>query len=92
MHQTMLFFTKKGRCYWLKCYEIPDGDRNSKGRAIQNMLNIEPDDSVNACRNGQRNDIMQKFPNEGKAKDNQKLKKVSHFAAFSEKPREDSIF
>ena len=49
MHQTMLFFTKKGRCYWLKCYEIPDGDRNSKGRAIQNMLNIEPDDSVNAC-------------------------------------------
>jgi len=45
----MLFFTKKGRCYWLKCYEIPDGDRNSKGRAIQNMLNIEPDDSVNAC-------------------------------------------
>lgn len=49
MHQTMLFFTKKGRCYWLKCYEIPDGDRNSKGRAIQNMLNIDPDDSVNAC-------------------------------------------
>ena len=48
MHQTMLFFTKKGRCYWLKCYEIPEGDKNFKGRAIQNMLNIEPDDSVNA--------------------------------------------
>ena len=47
MHQTMLFFTKKGRCYWLKCYEIPEGDRNSKGRAIQNMLNIESDDAVN---------------------------------------------
>ena len=48
MHQTMLFFTRKGRCYWLKCYEIPDGDKNFKGRAIQNMLNIEADDSVNA--------------------------------------------
>ncbi len=48
MHQTMLFFTKKGRCYWLKCYEIPEGDRNSKGRAIQNMLNIESDDALNA--------------------------------------------
>ena len=48
MHQTMLFFTKKGRCYWLKCYEIPEGDRNSKGRAIQNLLNIEGDDQVNA--------------------------------------------
>ena len=48
MHQTMLFFTRKGRCYWLKCYEIPDGDKNFKGRAIQNMLNIESDDSVNA--------------------------------------------
>ena len=47
MHQTMLFFTKKGRCYWLKCYEIPEGDRNSKGRAIQNLLNIDSDDSVN---------------------------------------------
>ena len=49
MHQTMLFFTKRGRCYWLKCYEIPEGERSSKGRAIQNMLNIEPGDSVNAC-------------------------------------------
>ena len=48
MHQTMLFFTRKGRCYWLKCYEIPEGDKNFKGRAIQNMLNIDPDDSVNA--------------------------------------------
>ncbi|MDD5861072.1 MAG: DNA gyrase subunit A [Prevotella sp.] len=48
MHQTMLFFTKKGRCYWLKCYEIPEGDKNSKGRAIQNLLNIDSDDQVNA--------------------------------------------
>lgn len=48
MHQIMLFFTRKGRCYWLKCYEIPEGDKNFKGRAIQNMLNIESDDSVNA--------------------------------------------
>ncbi|MBR5061123.1 MAG: DNA gyrase subunit A [Prevotella sp.] len=48
MHQTMLFFTKKGRCYWLKCYDIPEGEKTSKGRAIQNLLNIEPDDSVNA--------------------------------------------
>jgi DNA gyrase subunit A len=48
MHNTMLFFTKKGRCYWLKCYELPEGAKNSKGRAIQNMLNIDADDSVNA--------------------------------------------
>lgn len=48
MHQTMLFFTKKGRCYWMKCYEIPEGDKNSKGRAIQNMLALDPCDSVNA--------------------------------------------
>lgn len=47
MHQTLLFFTKKGRCYWLKCYEIPEGDRTAKGRAIQNMLNIDADDSLN---------------------------------------------
>ena len=46
MHNTMLFFTKKGRCYWLKVYEIPEGTKNSKGRAIQNLLNIEPDDMV----------------------------------------------
>ena len=48
MHNTMMFFTKKGRCYWLKCYEIPEGNKSSKGRAIQNLLNIESDDSVNA--------------------------------------------
>lgn len=48
MHQTMLFFTKKGRCYWLKCYNIPEGAKDSKGRAVQNLLNIEPDDSINA--------------------------------------------
>ena len=48
MHNTMLFFTRKGRCYWLKCYEIPEGTKDSKGRAIQNMLNIDSDDSVNA--------------------------------------------
>ncbi len=48
MHNTLLFFTRKGRCYWQKCYEIPEGDKNSKGRAIQNMLNIEPDDAINA--------------------------------------------
>jgi len=48
MHNTMLFFTQKGRCYWLKVYEIPEGSKNSKGRAIQNMLNIDSDDKVNA--------------------------------------------
>lgn len=48
MHNTMMFFTKKGRCYWLKCYEIPEGAKNSKGRAIQNLLNIEADDSIKA--------------------------------------------
>ena len=48
MHNSMLFFTQKGRCYWLKVYEIPEGAKNSKGRAIQNMLNIEPDDCVKA--------------------------------------------
>ena len=48
MHQTMLIFTKKGKCYWLHCYDIPEGDKTSKGRAIQNLLNIEPGDSVNA--------------------------------------------
>ena len=48
MHQTMLFFTKKGVIYWLHCYDIPEGEKNSKGRAIQNLLNIESDDSVNA--------------------------------------------
>ncbi len=48
MHNYMLFFTQKGRCYWLKVYEIPEGAKNSKGRAIQNLLNIESDDKVNA--------------------------------------------
>ena len=48
MHQTMLFFTRKGRCYWLKCYDIPEGAKDSKGRAVQNMLNIDGDDSINA--------------------------------------------
>lgn len=48
MHQTMLFFTKEGRCYWMKCYDIPEGDKSSKGRAIQNMLSLEPGDAVNA--------------------------------------------
>ena len=48
MHNTMLFFTQKGKCYWLKVYEIPEGSKNSKGRAIQNLLNIDSDDKVNA--------------------------------------------
>ena len=48
MHNTMLFFTKKGRCFWLKVYEIPEGAKNTKGRAIQNLLNIEADDKVQA--------------------------------------------
>ncbi|MBR3611749.1 MAG: DNA gyrase subunit A [Bacteroidaceae bacterium] len=48
MHNTMLFFTQRGKCYWLKVYEIPEGNKNSKGRAIQNMLNIDSDDAVNA--------------------------------------------
>ncbi len=48
MHSYMLFFTQKGRCYWLKVYDIPEGAKNAKGRAIQNLLNIEPDDKVNA--------------------------------------------
>ena len=48
MHNTLLFFTQKGRCYWLKCYEIPEGGKTSKGRAIQNILNIEAGDAVNA--------------------------------------------
>lgn len=48
MHNTMLFFTQKGRCFWLKVYDIPEGGKNTKGRAIQNMLNIDSDDNVNA--------------------------------------------
>ena len=49
MHNTMLFFTAKGRCFWMRVFEIPEGTKASKGRAIQNMLNIEKDDCVNAC-------------------------------------------
>lgn len=48
MHNTIMFFTQKGKCYWLKVYEIPEGTKNSKGRAIQNLLNIDSDDKVNA--------------------------------------------
>ena len=48
MHNTMMFFTQRGRCYWLKVYELPEGNKNSKGRAIQNLLNIDSEDSLNA--------------------------------------------
>jgi DNA gyrase subunit A len=51
MHNTLLLFTKNGKCYWLKVYEIPEGSRSSKGRAIQNVINIEPDDDVKAFMN-----------------------------------------
>ncbi len=51
MHNTMLFFTEKGKCFWLKVYDIPEGTKQSKGRAIQNLLNIEPDDKVKAYIN-----------------------------------------
>ena len=51
MHSTMLLFTRQGRCFWLKVYEIPEGTRTSKGRAIQNVINIEPDDTVKAFIN-----------------------------------------
>lgn len=51
MHNTMMFFTEKGRCYWLKVYQIPEGARSSKGRAIQNVIQIEPDDKVRAYIN-----------------------------------------
>lgn len=51
MHSTMLFFTRNGKCYWLKVYEIPEGNKTSKGRAIQNVINIEPDDCVRAYIN-----------------------------------------
>ena len=56
MHNTMLFFTEKGRCYWLKVYEIPEGARSSKGRAIQNVIQIEPEDKVRAYINVKRLD------------------------------------
>jgi DNA gyrase subunit A len=51
MHNTMLFFTRNGKCYWLKVYNIPEGSRTSKGRALQNLINIEPDDNVRAFIN-----------------------------------------
>lgn len=51
MHNTMLFFTRKGKCYWLKVYNIPEGSKTSKGRAMQNLINIEPDDNVRAYIN-----------------------------------------
>lgn len=51
MHHTMLFFTQKGRCYWLKVYDIPEGARSTKGRAIQNVLNLDSDDAVSVCLN-----------------------------------------
>lgn len=51
MHHTMLFFTRKGRCYWLKVYDIPEGARTTKGRAIQNVLNLDSDDAVSVCLN-----------------------------------------
>ncbi len=51
MHSTMMFFTKNGKCYWLKVYEVPEGTKASKGRAIQNVVNIEPDDAVQAYMN-----------------------------------------
>lgn len=54
MHNTMLFFTEKGRCFWLKVYEIPEGSRSSKGRAIQNVIQIEPEDKVRAYINVRR--------------------------------------
>ncbi len=56
MHNTMLFFTEKGRCYWLKVYAIPEGTRSSKGRALQNVIQIEPDDKVRAYINVRRLD------------------------------------
>lgn len=51
MHNTMLFFTEKGKCFWLKVYEIPEGSKSSKGRAIQNLINLEPEDNIRAFIN-----------------------------------------
>jgi len=56
MHNTMLFFTERGKCFWLKVYEIPEGTRTSKGRAIQNVINLEPEDNVKAYINVQKLD------------------------------------
>jgi len=58
MHNTMLFFTERGKCFWLKVYEIPEGTRTSKGRAIQNVINLEPEDNVKAYINVQKLDDM----------------------------------
>ena len=63
MHNTMLFFTEKGRCYWLKVYEIPEGARSSKGRAIQNVIRIEPNDKVRAYINVKRLDDQEYVDN-----------------------------
>lgn len=72
-HDMILFFTKKGRVYWLKCFEIPEGAKDSKGRAIQNMLELEPDDSINAFLGIQ----SKKFTNEEFLK--------SHYVVFATK-------
>lgn len=63
MHNTLMFFTKKGRCFWLKVYEIPEGTKNSKGRAIQNLLNIDPDDAVKAVMRVKRLADDEEFTN-----------------------------
>ena len=63
MHNTMLFFTEKGKCFWLKVYQIPEGSRSSKGRAIQNMINIEPEDKVKAFINVQNLDDQEYIEN-----------------------------
>ncbi len=63
MHNTMLFFTEKGRCFWLKVYNIPEGARSSKGRAIQNVIQIEPDDKVRAYINVRRLDDQEYIDN-----------------------------
>lgn len=63
MHNTMLFFTEKGKCFWLKVYQIPEGTKNSKGRAIQNIVNIEPEDNVKAFINVQNLDDKEYIEN-----------------------------
>lgn len=63
MHNTMLFFTEKGRCYWLKVYAIPEGSRSSKGRALQNVIQIEPDDKIRAYINVRRLNDMEYVDN-----------------------------
>lgn len=63
MHNTMLFFTERGKCFWLKVYQIPEGTRSSKGRAIQNVINIEPDDKIKAFINVQNLDDQEYIEN-----------------------------